>query len=105
MNSVLEFIYDRGKMLEVLTLSKDRGTVVGINALILGRGTHLTAVESISSDHDCIISLKPFDVTGHILERNKIRLSEISSVIPFTSVFENPLVRSFAKRSHQSQIN
>jgi len=98
MKGILEFIYEPQAMLEVLLASRDQNTVVGINAPILGRGTHLTAVEYISDDPDCIITLKPYDATGHILDRNKIKLSDINSVLPFTSVFENPFVRAFAKR-------
>ena len=101
MTDVLEFISEPQKILGVLNLSKERGTVVGINAPILGRGTHLIAVDHIFFGDEVEIILKPYDATGHILERIKLKLSDIHSVLPFTSVFENPFIRSL---HHKSQV-
>lgn len=101
MTSVLEFISDPQKVLGILSLSKERGTVVGINAPILGRGTHLTAVDQISFGDEIEIILKPYDATGHILDRNRLKLSDIHSVLPFTSVFQNPFIRSFQNQVSQ----
>jgi hypothetical protein len=100
MHTILEFIYEPEKILAILTLSKERGTVVGINAPTLGRGTHLTAVENISHEPEVMITLKPYDATGHILDRSRIRLSEVHSVIPFSSVFENPFMRTLSSSNH-----
>jgi hypothetical protein len=101
MTNVLEFISEPQKILGVLSLSKERGTVVGINAPILGRGTHLTGVDHIFFGDEVEIILKPYDATGHILDRNKLKLSDIHSVLPFTSVFENPFIKSL---HHKNQV-
>jgi hypothetical protein len=89
-DTILEFVSDRSFILNILTKSKDNGTVVGINAPCLGSGTFISVVDDIILVDDIIIVLKPFDASGHMLDTNKIRLSDVTSVLPFNSVFENP---------------
>lgn len=90
----LEFLSQRDQILDVLTQSKDHGIAVGINAPVLGVGTHITAVDDIILDDDIVIVLKSYDSNGHMLDRNKIKLQEITSVHPFKSVLENPYMRT-----------
>jgi hypothetical protein len=88
------FISDPDEILPALHDSKKYGTVVGISAPILGNGVFLTSVESIvetNSDH--VITLKGYDVTGYILERNKLRLTDIRGICPFKSEFKNPYLK------------
>lgn len=93
-NIDLAFISEPEEILNALQESKDRGTVVGISAAILGNGVFLTSVENvIPADSDHIIVLKGYDVTGYILERNKIRLSDIRAICPFQSKFNNPYLK------------
>lgn len=95
MSSVnLEFFYDRNLILNILTDSKEQGTAVGINCSALGAGTFITAVEDIMLEDDMLIVFKPYDANGHMLERNKIKLQEIDSVLPFNSIFQNPFFKS-----------
>src|SRR5688572_17996382 len=91
----LAFITEREEILNALLESKDHGTVVGISAAILGNGVFLTAVENVvvTSSDDFIITLKGYDVTGYILERNKIRLSDIRAICRFQSKFKNPYLK------------
>jgi len=95
----MEFISEPDDILHILEESRVNGNVVGISASILGSGVFLTAVDNIvKSDSDYLIVLKGYDVTGYILERNKIFLSDIRAVCPFHSKFKNPYLREFADR-------
>jgi hypothetical protein len=95
-NIDLAFISEQEEILKVLYESKNQGSVVGISASILGNGIFLTGVDNIIEANDnFIIVLKGYDVTGYILERNKIRLTDIRSVCPFKSKFTNPYLKEF----------
>lgn len=90
----LEFITEPSDILSYLRNSKTNGTVVGISAPILGNGIFLTAVDDIKEhDGDSSIILKGYDITGYILERNRIRLSDIRAICPFQSTFKNPYLK------------
>jgi hypothetical protein len=93
-NIDLAVISDPDEILNTLNESKIHGNVVGISASILGNGIFLTAVENIiKTENDHMIVLKGYDVTGYILERNKIRLSDIRAICPFQSKFKNPYLK------------
>jgi hypothetical protein len=88
------FISDPDEILRALNESKNNGTVVGISAPILGNGVFLTSVESLAeTDSDHVITLKGYDVTGYILERNRLRLTDIRGICPFQSKFNNPYLK------------
>jgi hypothetical protein len=89
-----ELVSDPGEMLNILAESKASGTAVGINAPALGTEICVTAVENIIIDKEITIVLKNYDITGYMLETNKVLLSEIKSVCPFKSPFENPYMRT-----------
>ncbi len=89
-----ELVTDPGEMLTILTDSKVNGTAVGISASVLGNEIFVTAVEDIVIDHDITIILKNFDITGYMLETNKLKLGEIERVYPFKSPFENPYMKT-----------
>lgn len=89
-----ELVSDPGEMLNILAESKANGTTVGIVAPVLGNDIYVTAVEDIIIDSDILIVLKNYDITGYMLETNKLKLAEISSVCPFKSQFENPYMRT-----------
>jgi hypothetical protein len=96
----LELVTDPGEMLNILTESKTRGTAVGISAPeILGGEIYVTAVEDIVIGDDITVVLKNYDITGYMLETNKLKLGEIKSVCPFKSTFENPYMRTTIKHS------
>lgn len=97
----LEFISDRNAVLRALTASKEQGTAIGINSAVLGTGTYISCVEDIILDTDIVIVLKPYDATGHMLERAQLALSDIQSVLPFNSTFENPFFKD--TQFHRSQ--
>ena len=89
-----ELVSGRGEMLDILAESKANGTAVGINAPILGSEIIVTAVEDIIIDQDVTILLKNYDITGYMLETNKLKLGEIRSVCAFKSPFGNPYMRT-----------
>ncbi|HEY9486758.1 MAG TPA: hypothetical protein VIQ51_00420 [Chryseosolibacter sp.] len=89
-----ELVSDPGEMLTILAESKACGTAVGISAPLLGGEIYVTAVEDIIIDEDITVVLKSYDITGYMLETNKLKLGEIRSVCPFKSAFENPYMRT-----------
>ena len=89
-----ELVSDPGEMLTILAESKASGTTVGISAPLLGSEIYVTAVEDILIDEDITVVLKSYDITGYMLETNKLKLGEIKSVCPFKSAFENPYMRT-----------
>lgn len=90
----LELVSDRGEMLNILAESKANGTAVGVSAPVLGSEIYVTAVDDIVVGEDVTIILKNYDITGYMLETNKLKLGEIKCVCPFKSAFENPYMRT-----------
>lgn len=93
----LNIVSESGPILHALLESKIHNTVVGIHSKRLGKATYLTAVTEIMlpSDEEPLIILLGFDITGYRLENNALRLSDIETVIPFNSKFENPFVKNY----------
>lgn len=89
----LKPITDGKEILSVLTDSQREGGTVGINAPLLGRLTCITSVKSIIFDDVVWIILNPYDMSGYMLNVAKLRLDDISSVIPFASKLENPFIK------------
>lgn len=90
----MELVSDRGEMLSILSESKATGRAVGVKAPVLGSEIHVTAVEDIQIGEDIIVVLKNYDITGYMLETNKLKLAQIESVCPFKSAFENPYMKT-----------
>lgn len=93
-NLSTELVTDPGEILNILADSKAHGRAVGISAPVLGNEICVTAVEDIMINDDITIVLKNFDITGYMLETNKLKLADIQSVCPFKSTFENPYMRN-----------
>jgi hypothetical protein len=89
-----ELVADPGEMLNILAESKANGTAVGISSPLLGTEIYVTAVENIIMDEDVTVVLKNYDITGYMLETNKLKLADIRSVCPFKSPFQNPYMRT-----------
>ncbi|HYC84321.1 MAG TPA: hypothetical protein VEB86_03830 [Chryseosolibacter sp.] len=69
-----------------------KGTVVGIYCPALSAGMLLVGVESIMTDKsENVIVLRPYDVSGILLQRTHISLGEITGACPFACKYENPL--------------
>lgn len=96
-NVSMELVSDPGDMLNILSESKAHGTTVGIKAPKLGSGIYVTAVDDIIIDTEITIVLKSYDITGYMLERHKLKLSDIRSVFPFKSPFQNPYMRNIGQ--------
>jgi hypothetical protein len=88
----LEFIKTRKLILRELATSRDAGTVVGINSPALGEGLFITAVEDLySARGGDVVHLKPYAMSGHILPRTQLSLTEIRSVCSFKTIYRNPI--------------
>ncbi|MFZ6012358.1 MAG: hypothetical protein ACOYXT_18590 [Bacteroidota bacterium] len=99
----LDVVTDPYKILKCLLDSKIKGTVIGINSAVLGSGTTLTGISdiSISGGGEISVVLKGYDFAGAMLKENVLKVSQIDCVVPFTSLFENPLLRKI-KRIHEN---
>lgn len=87
-------------MFKALLESKDQGVVIGIKAPVLGKGMFVIGVDDIlvgDGHENTIIITKGYDFTGHILETNTIRLTEIEGVCVFASKFGNPILNALSK--------
>jgi hypothetical protein len=84
----LEFMTSSDDILKILLHSKDYGNVVGISSPFLGSGIFITAVDQVILDYETVVQFKPKDVNGEALEKNTLRLSEITTACAFRSRYE-----------------
>jgi hypothetical protein len=99
-NTPFDFVKGPKDILKALLDSKGNGTAIGIKSPVLGKGMFITAVQDIliGDGHESTqIVLKGYDFTGHILETNVIRLTEIEGVCMFASKFGNPILKAINK--------
>ena len=96
-NLSTELVSDPGEIMNILAESKANGTAVGIFSPLMGTEIYVTAVQDIIIDEDVTIVLKSYDITGYMLETNKLKLADIKSVCPFKSHFKNPYMRTLAQ--------
>jgi hypothetical protein len=89
-----DLIKNEQAILDALQHAKETGTMIGIHAPVLGTGTYITGIVDIRiTDYETIVVTKGYDVTGYFLDKSSLKLGEIKSVIPFTSIFINPFLR------------
>jgi len=84
----LEFVTASEDILRVLIHSKEYGNVIGVSSPFLGAGIFITVVEKIILDYEVVVQLKPYDVNGTSLDKNLLRLSEITCACAFKSRFD-----------------
>jgi len=100
LDTPFDFVRDPTNIFKALLDSKERGTAIGIKCPALGQGMFVTGVEDIligDGHENTRIILKGFDFTGHVLETNTIRLTEIDGVCEFSSKFGNPILKTLSK--------
>jgi hypothetical protein len=89
-----------------ILMSRDSGKVLGVYCPVLGDGMFLTCVDDVvNGDGQEIVVFKPYDMNGHLLQRNQLAIAEIRSVCPFDSYYVNPLIKEekeFVFRQFQS---
>ena len=94
-HTTVDFINSAPAMLKALAESKKNGTMIGINSAALGTGTYITSiVDIVITDYETMIITKGYDVNGFFFPKSSLTLSEIKSVLPFKSFFENPFLKS-----------
>lgn len=84
----LEFVTASEEILRILIHSKEYGNVIGISSPFLGAGIFITAVDKIIMDYEVVVIFKPNDVNGARLEKNTLKLTEITCACSFKSRFE-----------------
>jgi hypothetical protein len=90
----LGMVSSRRAILKLIVNTKKNANVLGLYCPALGEGMLLVGIEDISlRDTEPVITLRPYDLNGILLQRNQISLSEIRSVCAFDAVYENPLLR------------
>ena len=100
LNTPFEFIQDPNAIFKALLASKEKGTAIGIKSAQLGKGMFVTGVEDIligDGRENTNVILKGYDFTGHVLETNNIRLTDIEGVCQFSSKFGNPILKRLSK--------
>jgi hypothetical protein len=96
----LEFTTASEEILRILIHSKEYGNVVGISSPSLGAGIFITAVDKIILDYETVVVLKPLDVNGCNLEKNMLRLTEITCACSFKSQYQR-IVHKYAEEQHE----
>jgi hypothetical protein len=98
MQNIIDLVTNRDEIYKALLESEDCQTIIGIASEDLGPGIFMTFIlEIIHEGNEQIAILNSYDVTGHFLEKNKIPVRNITSVISFRGVFVNP----FLKHMHE----
>jgi hypothetical protein len=100
----LEFTTASEEILRILIHSKEYGNVIGISSPFLGAGIFITAVDKIILDYETIVQLKPYDVNGGTLEKNVLKLTEITSACAFKSRYEK-LYHKLPVESHAEEFS
>lgn len=92
-DEILQFLRSRKAILKELVRSRENRTVIGVYAAALGEGMFITSVDDIYvDDTEEIIVLKRYDLSGLILPRTELSLSEIQAICPFDLVYKNPVI-------------
>jgi hypothetical protein len=98
MENKLDLITGSEQIYSALEESEDCQTIIAIACPDLGPGVFMTFVkEIIVEGGEKIAVVNSYDITGYFLEKNRIPVRNITSVIPFKGVFVNP----FLKQLHQ----
>jgi hypothetical protein len=89
-----DFLLDRDSIFKQILDSTATGNLVGITSEKLGTGMFLTSVEQVimEDEGEVIVVLKPYDATGYIFPTNRLHLSDITSLFPFKTKFQNPYI-------------
>jgi hypothetical protein len=99
MEDTIDLVTKPEEILKALQESQNNQTIVGLASPDLGPGIFMTFVlEMIHDGSGEVAVLNSYDITGYFLEKRKIPVKNISSVIPFRGVFVNP----FLKQMHQA---
>lgn len=94
----VEIVTSADEILKSLVESHGSGTMIGITSPELGPGTYITAVRDILiDDDDHIIVIRGYDRSGYFFSKDTLNLKNITSVIPFNSIFDNPFLREVKK--------
>lgn len=87
----IQWITDAAEILKVLIDSKENGNVIGITALSFGPTIAMTAVDDIVDvKNDKIVLLRENDLLGIKLAESEVLLSEIVSVYPLKTKYNDP---------------
>ncbi len=93
-----DFILHPESIRQALEASKTNGTSIGIYSPTIANTMFITGVEElVDQGDDTTVVLKKYDMSGHILEKYTLALSEIVSVCPFTSPLKNPFLDNLVK--------
>jgi hypothetical protein len=109
MQNTIDLVTNRDEIYNAVLESEDCQTIIGIASEDPGRGIFMTFILEIVHDgNEQIAIFNSYDVTGYFLEKNKIPVKNITSVIPLRGVFVNPFLKhmyavSEAKGSHEKQ--
>jgi hypothetical protein len=104
---IFDVLTSKTEILNALLESEDSNCIVGINSTEFNAGPVMTVVKEIlhNDGEDAIVILNSYDATGYFLDKNKISLASITSVIPFKKIFGNPYMKGIQKDGPLSVFN
>lgn len=96
------FTREAAEILKALLDSKEKGTMIALAVPSIGTGVFITAVDDLFlNDSETFVQLKSYDVTGRIIEKNKIPLKEIIGACPLQSLWQNPYLKNLMSDSSE----
>ena len=102
MQLVIDIITAQEDIYKALLDSEEYQSIIGIASEDLGSGMFMTSVkEIIDEGEDVLVVLNSYDTSGYFLEKNKVRLRNITGVLPFKAVFTNPFLKSLNTNERQ----
>jgi hypothetical protein len=98
-SSSFDFIKSKKGIFKELVISKESNNILGVYCNALGEGMFLTAVEDIEND---IVVFHPYDISGRLLSRSRVALTEIQMVCPFNKTYGGS--SSFVKSTNRDGL-
>lgn len=97
-----DFTDNYADIVHALIISNQSGNVIAFNIPACG-SVFISAVDNIATEgNDLVVTLKSTDITGTFLDKNKFNVSEIKSVCPLLSKWQNPHLKELYKNNTPS---
>jgi hypothetical protein len=102
----MDFVKTRKGILRELVLSKQTGNLIGVYSRAFGDGMFLTTVQDIEGgSKEEIIAFNQYDMSGIILSRTHLALSEIKMICTFNKTYRNPLLDNENSKKNPEELS
>lgn len=89
----IELIKSKKMLLSALINCYKHQTLIGIFSPVLGEGMFVTGVHDIYDyNEEPIVMLKRYDISGELLIRETLALTEIRAICVFENAYKHPII-------------